>query len=198
VSSSLIPNTIRSRLFGVTCPSCNSPTRTLETRSAEGGAAVRRRRECKHCGRRFTSFERREREPGFVLKRGGRREPFDPAKLRAALGRAAHKRPVGGAELDALVGRIEAEVERAGGELPSEALRELCLEGLGSLDAGAFLQFAGVELSDPAEVRTALDRLDGLEARKDRDFSPLAGVGSVRGEEEARRPTQRDGSRGDF
>jgi transcriptional repressor NrdR len=182
----------------VICPSCNSPTRTLETRSAEGGAAVRRRRECRECGRRFTSFERREREPGFVLKRGGRREPFDAAKLRGALERAAHKRPVGGADLDALVGRIEAEVERAGGELPSEEVRELCLEGLGRLDAGAFLQFAGVELTDPAEVRTALDRLDGLEGRKDRENSPLASVGSVRSGEEARRPTQKSGSRGDF
>ena len=137
-------------------------------------------------------------EPAWVVKRSGERRPFDADKLRAGLGRAAHKRPVSPAQLDSITKRIELAAERAPrSELTSAQIREMALDGLGELDAGAFLQFAGVELSDPAEVRSALDRLERPEARKDREKSPLASVGSVRIEEEARRPTQRDGSRGE-
>jgi transcriptional repressor NrdR len=179
----------------MTCPSCGAATHILETRSAEAGAAIRRRRECKQCGRRFTSFERREREPGWVLKRGGARQRFNADKLRGALARATHKREehVSPADLDAIVSRIEVEIEASGGELSSERVRELCLEGLSEVDAGAYLQFAGVELSDLDSVRAELTRLD---ARKDRDFSPLASVSSVRGEEEAKRPTTGERTRG--
>lgn len=176
------------------CPSCSSATHILETRAAEGGAAVRRRRECKSCGRRFTSFERREPEPSWVIKRDGERQHFDAEKLRGGLRRAVHKRPVSPADVDAIVNRIGFEIERAGGQLSAELVRERCLEGLAELDAGAYLQFAGVELSDFDAVRAELDRLD---ARKDRDFSPLASVGSVRTEEEANRPTPRERSRGE-
>ncbi len=142
------------------CPSCSSPTRTLETRAAEDGAVVRRRRECRECGRRFTSFERRELEPGWVVKRDGERQPFDRTKLRAGLIRATHKRPVSDHDVEELVNRIEEECERSGGELPAERVAALSLEGLGALDAGAYLQFAGVELEDPIAIRKALDRLE--------------------------------------
>ena len=168
----------------VDCPSCQTQTKVLETRAAEDGA-VRRRRRCPSCDRRFTTFERREPEPVFVIKRGGSRQRFDRAKLRAGLGRAAHKRPVHSADLDALAQRIESEIEDSGGEASAEEVRQMCLDGLGALDTGAFLQFAGVELSDLDSVRAALGRLD----RKDRDFSPLASVSSVRGGEDAPRPT---------
>jgi transcriptional repressor NrdR len=178
----------------MSCPHCGSQTQVLETRSAEGGAAVRRRRECRQCGRRFTSFERREREPAWVLKRGGERQQFNPDKLRAGLRRAAHKRPVAPADIDAIVERIEFEAEQRGGELDSEAIREMCLEGLSRVDPGAYLQFAGVELSDLDAARAELARLD---ARKDRDFSPLASVSSVRGEEDSPRPTPTERTRGE-
>ncbi len=166
------------------CPSCQTQTKVLETRAAEDGA-VRRRRRCPNCDRRFTTFERREPEPVFVIKRDGSRQRFDRAKLRAGLGRAAHKRPVHSADLDALVHRIESDIEASGGEASAEQVRQKCLDGLGALDTGAFLQFAGVELSDLHSVRDALGRLD----RKDRDFSPLASVSSVRDGEDAPRPT---------
>lgn len=177
------------------CPACGAATHILETRSAEAGASVRRRRECNDCGGRFTSFERREREAGWVLKRDGSRQRFNAEKLRGALARATHKREdhVSPADLDAIVNRIEVEIESAGGELASDRVRELCLDGLSRVDAGAYLQFAGVELSDLDSVRAELSRLD---ARKDRAFSPLASVSSVRGEEEAERPTQGERARG--
>jgi transcriptional repressor NrdR len=125
------------------CPRCHSRTSVLESRKAEDGAATRRRRECVSCGHRFTTYERREREPLFVRKRDGERQRFDRTKLRAALIRAAYKRPVSADSLEDLVGRVELAIETAGGELDADRVAALCLEGLRDLDAGAYLQFAG-------------------------------------------------------
>ncbi len=110
---------------------------------------MRRRRQCSGCGRRFTTYEHREREPLFVRKRSGKRQPFDRTKLRAALLHAAHKRPVSSADVERLVERIESAVNDGGGELAAEQVGELCLDGLRELDMGAYLQFAGT-LAEPA------------------------------------------------
>lgn len=132
----------------------------LESRRAEA-SAVRRRRQCRSCGHRFTTFERREPGPLFVRKRGGERERFDPAKLRASLLRAAHKRPVATADVEEIVAGIGREIEERDGELPSERIGEMCLQGLRRLDLGAYLQFAAVyrELADLESVRAELERL---------------------------------------
>ena len=135
-------------MFRMVCPACQSPTRVLESRGAEGSAAVRRRRQCPACGRRFTTYERREAEPAYVVKRDGGRQRFDRTKLRAALLNAAHKRPVTPDAIEAVVGRIEAEVIRAGGELAAQRIGDLCLAELRQLDPGAYLQFAGT-LAEP-------------------------------------------------
>jgi transcriptional repressor NrdR len=127
----------------MTCPSCERSTRVLESRQAEAGAAIRRRRECRTCGHRFTTYERREPDPLYVIKRDGERQRFDHTKLRAALLRAAHKRPVEPAAIESVVGRIEGELAHAGGELAAQAIGELCLAELRALDTGAYLQFAG-------------------------------------------------------
>ena len=115
----------------------------LETRRTEGENALRRRRQCSACGQRFTTFERFERGPLFVRKRNGQRQRFDRVKLRAALLRAAHKRPVSAADVETLVERVEISAEGAGGELTAQRVGELCLQGLRDLDGGAYLQFAG-------------------------------------------------------
>jgi transcriptional repressor NrdR len=125
------------------CPRCNQGTHVLESRRAEDGAALRRRRECVACSHRFTTFERREPEPAFVHKRDGRRQRFDRTKLRAALLGATHKRPVSANDVEALIDRVEVAIESAGGELGAERIATLCLDGLRALDAGAYLQFAG-------------------------------------------------------
>jgi transcriptional repressor NrdR len=130
------------------CPDCEAGARVIETRSADGGAALRRRRECPDCGRRFTTYERLEPEVLHVRKRDGKRERFDRLKLRSALLAAAHKRPVRADEIERLVDRIEAAIQDRGGEIPSRGVGELCLAGLRELDAGAYLQFLGV--FDPA------------------------------------------------
>ena len=148
------------------CPRCHQRSRVLESRRADDGAALRRRRECVACSHRFTTFERRQSDPLFVRKRDGARQPFDRTKLRAALIRAAHKRPVAAADVEELVDRVEAEAEAAGGELSAERVAATCLEGLRALDGGAYLQFAGtLPATNP-------------------DFAAVAGPGSVRGDRE--------------
>lgn len=147
----------------------------LESRRAEGGAAVRRRRQCKACGRRFTSFERREPEPAWVIKRNGDRQLFDRRKLLGALARASHKRDVDPRDLELVVNRIQEEAAEAG-ELSAERIGELCLEGLRGLDHGAYLQFAGT-LPDPSG-----------NPRKDGESGPPS---SVRTTEDAPLPPQK-------
>jgi transcriptional repressor NrdR len=137
------------------CPRCDLPTRVLESRRADDGAAVRRRRECSSCGHRFTTYERGEREPIFVRKRDGARQRFDRTKLRAALLRATHKRQVSAADVEALVDRVELAIEAADGELTAERIGELCLQGLRDLDWGAYLQFLGTLPSPNADFAAA-------------------------------------------
>jgi transcriptional repressor NrdR len=153
---------------GVTCPSCEAATRVLESRPAPDGA-VRRRRECTACGRRFTTFERREPEL-YVIKRSGDRQRFDRAKLRAALLRAAHKRPVSEGDIEATVARVQREAERAGGELDAERIGQLCVEDLRRLDPGAYLQFAGTLPSVSPEIAAAGGAGSVRSVRKDAEL----------------------------
>jgi len=158
----------------VVCPICHASTRVLETRPAPDGAAIRRRRECSRCERRFTTLERRQMDPMQVIKRDGEHQPFDRAKLRAGMLRAAHKRPVDPADVEAIADRIEAAVEAAGGELAARRIGQMCLDGLRQLDRVSYLQFASVykEFADVDDVQAELAEL-GAE--------PLAGsVGGAR------------------
>ena len=125
------------------CPSCESPTRVLESRSADDGRAVRRRRECTGCAVRFTTFERVFVDRLFVRKRDGRRQPFDASKLRGALVRAAHKRDVSAQQIHGIVAAVEGEATAAGGVIAATRVGEICLDRLRRLDPGAYLQFAG-------------------------------------------------------
>ena len=137
------------------CPRCDRQTRVLESRRADDGAATRRRRECASCGHRFTTYERRQREPLFVRKRDGERQRFDRTKLRAALLRATHKRQVSATDVEALVDRVELAIETGGGELSAERIGELCLLGLRDLDYGAYLQFLGTLPEGPLNPEIA-------------------------------------------
>ena len=125
------------------CPRCDSPTAILETRKAESGAALRRRRECSSCGHRFTTYERAIPETLQVIKRDGRRQPFNRDKLFRSLNRATHKRTLDPRKLGLLVDGVEREVRDSGGELSAERIAELCLDGLARIDRGAYQQFAG-------------------------------------------------------
>ena len=120
------------------------------------------------CGRRFTTFERRQREPLVVRKRDGSPQPFDRAKLTGGLLRAAHKRPVDPRAIERLVASIEDEAEARGGEIVAERIGEACLDGLRELDRIAYLQFAAVYrgFTDPSEFEAELRRLGVEPPRK--------------------------------
>jgi len=145
------------------CPFCQArDTRVIDSRDLSGGGAIRRRRECIECGRRFTTYERVEIGGLVVVKKDGRREDFDPTKLRQKLRVALTKRPIGEREIDDLVQRIEAEMMQLGlSEVPSSVIGEEVLRQLKGLDQVAYIRFASVyrEFADLADLQRELDDL---------------------------------------
>jgi len=144
----------------VICPLCNERSKVLESRPAEAGASVRRRRECASCGHRFTSFERYAEAEVIVRKRDGRRQPFDLDKVRAGLERAAHKRGAAEAAIAAISAGVAAEAGRRS-EISSRRIGELCLSGLRDTDRIAYLRFASVhkQLADLEAISAELSEL---------------------------------------
>src|SRR5262245_57452799 len=129
---------------GVRCPFCReNDDKVVDSRVADEGAAIRRRRECLACGRRYTTYERIEDVALVVRKRSGAGEPFDRAKLRAGVERAATNRLDPGT-IDTLVAGVEEELRDAGGEVSSERVGRAVLERLRALDHVAYLRFASV------------------------------------------------------
>ena len=128
------------------CPYCQTrDSRVIDSRELSGGDSIRRRRECAHCGRRFTTYERVETAGLVVVKKDGRRQEFDPGKLRQKLRVALTKRPVGEREIDALLQRVEAALLAMGtSEVPSSAIGEAVLRELQELDQVAYIRFASV------------------------------------------------------
>ena len=128
----------------VRCPYCHeNDDKVVDSRMADEAAAIRRRRECLACGRRYTTYERIEDVPLLVTKRSGVSEPFDPAKLRAGLERAATGR-LDDAAIGQVVVAIEEELRTLGGEVSSERVGMAVLEQLRALDHVAYLRFASV------------------------------------------------------
>lgn len=129
----------------VRCPGCQSlDDKVVDSRLAEEGQAIRRRRECLTCGRRFTTYERLEEAPMMVVKRSGDREPFDRAKIVAGLLAATKGRPVSGAQLEAVAAEVEEACRLDGPEVSSERVGLAVLEHLRRLDEVAYLRFASV------------------------------------------------------
>lgn len=127
------------------CPWCqHDEDRVVDSRPAERGTAIRRRRECGHCGRRYTTFERVEELGLFVLKRDGAREPYDRAKLEGGIRKAIKNRPVTEEQVGELVDRIEARLRRKGPEVSSQDVGLEVLSGLRRLDQVAYIRFASV------------------------------------------------------
>lgn len=145
------------------CPFCQAKdSRVIDSRDLSGGEAIRRRRECIECGRRFTTYERVEIGGLVVVKKDGRREDFDPTKLRQKLRVALTKRPVGEREIDEVVARIEARLMQMGlPEVPSSAIGEAVLQELKALDHVAYIRYASVyrEFTDLADMQRELDVL---------------------------------------
>jgi transcriptional repressor NrdR len=134
-----------SNVAGVRCPWCSADDdRVVDSRLADEGSAIRRRRECASCGRRFTTFERVDQLPLWVVKRSGQREPFDRTKLIAGVRAACKNRPVDDAMLESLAHGVEDSLRAAGAEVSTQAVGVTVLEHLKALDEVAYLRFASV------------------------------------------------------
>src|SRR5690349_16302339 len=125
------------------CPFCaHSDTQVKDSRPTEDSAAIRRRRQCDHCGARFTTFERVQLREVTVVKSDARREPFDRGKLERSLTLACRKRGVAPERIDQLVSGIQRQVETAGeAEVTSNRIGEQVMEGLRQIDPVAYIRF---------------------------------------------------------
>ncbi|HEY9752444.1 MAG TPA: transcriptional regulator NrdR [Coleofasciculaceae cyanobacterium] len=154
------------------CPFCQHPdNRVLESRSAEAGQSVRRRRECLQCNRRFTTYERIEFVPITVIKRDGNRESFDRSKLLRGMIRACEKTGISSIQLEKLVDDIESELQQqAMREVPSHEIGELVLQNLRQVSEVAYIRFASVYRKFQG-IRDFVDTLDHLQGRLPNDFA---------------------------
>lgn len=151
------------------CPFCgHTEDKVVDSRESREGDAIRRRRECLGCARRFTSYERVEEMPVVVVKKDGRRESFDAHKLMKGLTLACQKRPVSLARIEELVKDVQARLlELPDREVRSLELGELVMEELKALDHVAYVRFASVyrEFKDLPDFVKALEGLMKKEAR---------------------------------
>jgi transcriptional repressor NrdR len=129
----------------VRCPWCQSlEDKVVDSRLAEDGVAIRRRRECLSCNRRFTTYERLEEAPLWVVKRGGQCEPFDRAKVVAGVRAATKNRPVTEERLEEIAQEVEEALRGQGAEVASQQIGVAVLERLREVDDVAYLRFASV------------------------------------------------------
>lgn len=151
------------------CPAChNLENRVLESRSAENGQSVRRRRECLKCTHRFTTYERVEFAPLVVVKEAGNREPFDREKLARSLMRVCERTAISEAQIETLVGTIEAMLQqRTHREIASCDISELVLQQLRAMSEAACIRYASVycEFENVQEFLAMLDRVNRSEAQ---------------------------------
>jgi transcriptional repressor NrdR len=130
------------------CPHCGSlDDKVIDSRSLANGEAIRRRRECLSCNLRFTSYERIEEKPLMVVKRDGRREPFERSKIERGLIRSLEKRPISQLSIENFINEIEdetAQLAKSSNEISSEAIGSMVLHRLYDLDKVAYIRFASV------------------------------------------------------
>ena len=151
------------------CPFCRSDNdRVIDSRAGADGSSIRRRRECVACRRRFTTYERVERQLLAVVKKGGDREPFDRDKIKRGLAKACWKRPVTEEDIENVVTALEAELYgNYESEVPSRVLGARLMELLRSLDQVAFVRFASV-YREFKDVRDFVEELEPILAETNR------------------------------
>ena len=150
------------------CPFCSySESKVIDSRPAEEGSTIRRRRECLSCGKRFTTYEIMERLPLLVVKKDGRRQSFDRVKLLNGMVRACEQRPVPMAELEAIVDDIEQELQNSlEREVSSVKIGEMVMDRLKNLDEVAYVRFASV-YRQFKDINTFMDELNKLLSSKE-------------------------------
>lgn len=136
------------------CPFCaEADSQVKDSRPTEDGASIRRRRQCEACGARFTTFERVQLRELVVVKKEGKREPFDRAKLERSVAIATRKRPVEPARVERMLSGIQRQLETSSdGEVDAARIGELVMAGLKGLDSVAYIRFASV-YKDFAEAK---------------------------------------------
>ena len=151
------------------CPFCgHQEDKVVDSRASSDGRAIRRRRECLGCQKRFTTYEKIEEQSLMVIKKDGRREPFDRHKLLAGLVKACEKRPVSMDDLEALVDELERELsQQFEREVPSNEIGERVMRRLHALDPVAYVRFASVyrEFKDVEQFLRELKDLLALKAK---------------------------------
>lgn len=144
------------------CPFCGKEdTRVIDSRPADEGSSIRRRRQCDQCSKRFTTYEKVEAIPLVVIKKDLSREPYDRSKIERGVFRSCHKRPISVTQMNALVDRVEAEVFNLElREIKSSAIGELVMNYLEELDAVAYVRFASIyrEFKDVSTFMEELKR----------------------------------------
>ena len=151
------------------CPFCgHHEDKVVDSRASSDGVAIRRRRECLSCGKRFTTYEHVEEQPLMIVKKDGRREPFDRHKLLAGLVKACEKRPVSMDDLEQLVDELERELsQQFEREVPSREIGERVMKKLHAIDPVAYVRFASVyrEFKDVEQFMRELKELLALKAK---------------------------------
>lgn len=155
------------------CPYCNSlETKVTDSRDT-GKYAIRRRRECLECGKRFTTYESIEMEPLYVIKKDGRREKFDRQKIKTGIQKALEKRPISQEQIETTVETIEEKIRRLGQEeVPTSTIGEYVMDSLKDLDHVGYIRFASVYrsftdvTSFEQEVKNLMDTKQKIEERK--------------------------------
>ena len=142
------------------CPFCGlENTRVIDSRPAEDNSAIRRRRFCDECNKRFTTYEKVETVPLFVIKKDNNREVYDRSKVEAGVLRACHKRPVSAQQITQLVDSVETEIfNRESKEIYSQDIGSIVMEKLQDLDAVAYVRFASV-YREFKDINTFMDEL---------------------------------------
>ena len=145
------------------CPFCaHADDKVIDSRASSEGSAVRRRRECLKCGKRFTTYEVVEEMPLLVVKKDGRRQPYDRLKIISGIQKACEKRPVSSEKIEELVAAIEREIyKRFDREVQSRDIGSLIMDKLASLDEVAYVRFASVyrQFKDVNQFMTELKGL---------------------------------------
>ena len=149
------------------CPFCgHDDTQVKDSRPSEDNSAIRRRRHCPECGGRFTTFERVQLRELVVVKKNGRREPFEREKLERSMNHALRKRPVERERIDRTVTGIVRRLESMGeNEIPSDVIGGLIMQALQSLDKVAYVRFASVykNFRETKDFEMLIGELDGDE-----------------------------------
>ena len=148
------------------CPFCGKEnTRVIDSRPADDGSSIRRRRQCDECSKRFTTYEKVEAIPLVVIKKDNNREPYDRSKIEAGVFRSCHKRPISVDQINSLVDEVETAVfNMEEKEIPSSMIGQLVMEKLRDLDPVAYVRFASVyrEFKDVntymSEIKKILDK----------------------------------------